>query len=123
MLTGHSLGGGIALSVSVWVGVDAIAFNSSPRIFDGMKNHNAPAVRKSIYQKGEMLRVLRVKSAKFHKKIPLSDRIQTDFNYGSISKHRADYLAEGIHRCAVGNEGFSRIASSIPSKVKCNFSL
>ncbi len=35
-LTGHSLGGGLALSVSFWEGVDAIVFNSSPRIYDGL---------------------------------------------------------------------------------------
>ena len=51
ILTGHSLGGGIALSVSLWLGKDAYVFDPSPRVFDGLKNANETAIRKVIYPK------------------------------------------------------------------------
>ncbi len=120
-LTGHSLGGGLALSVSVWEGFDAFVFNTSPRIFDGLKNMNRPAVRKAIYEKGEILEKLRKHYPKFVEKIPTRDIVRTDFDYGGVSEHRADFLAEGILRCASSNQDLVDFAKSLELKVKCNF--
>jgi len=52
---GHSLGGGIAMNMSMRVeGVDAVAFNMSPRIRFG-KTKPYPAYRASIFEVGEIL--------------------------------------------------------------------
>lgn len=55
-VTGHSLGGGLALGVSVRFGVPAYAFNTSPRIFDGLGDQHQVAVRKVVYKTGDPLR-------------------------------------------------------------------
>ena len=96
MLTGHSLGGGLALSVSVWHGMDAIVFNSSPRIFDGCRNMNKPASRMAIFQEQDPLQLLRARWPKFLSKIPDAAIYRTDFDYGAESNHRMDLLADGL---------------------------
>lgn len=121
MVTGHSLGGGMALSVSLWEGVDAYVFNSSPRVFDGLKNHAAQAMRKAIYQEGDILQKIRSVYPKFLETIPEKDIIKTNFTYGKESNHRGDLLAEGILRCATGNAELVNVANKIPRKVECNF--
>ncbi|OQK15902.1 hypothetical protein AU255_17095 [Methyloprofundus sedimenti] len=120
VLTGHSLGGGLALSVSLWEGIDAYVFNSSPRVFDGIKNHSSPATRKVIFQEGDVLQKIRKVYPKFLKTIPAKDIVQTHFNYNGISNHRADLLAEGILRCATDDPKLSELAHKIPQKVECN---
>jgi hypothetical protein len=60
MVTGHSLGGGIALGVSVRnEGVKAVVFDPSPRIFNGLEDHNKPATRIVVYQEKEILEYVR----------------------------------------------------------------
>ena len=104
IVTGHSLGGGIALSVSLWEGVDAYVFNSSPRVFDGLKNHAEHAVRKAIYQEGDILQKIRRVYPKFLEIIPEQDVIRTNFIYHEKeSNHRGDLIAEGVLRCATGD--------------------
>lgn len=54
--TGHSLGGGIALNMSMrFQGVDAVVFNPSPRIYFGATSSTLDNYRASIYEVGEML--------------------------------------------------------------------
>lgn len=120
VLTGHSLGGGLALSVSLWEGLDAYVYNSSPRVFDGLKNHSSPAIRKAIFQEGDILQKIRKIHPKFLKTIPPKDIVQTHFNYNGTSNHRADLLAEGILRCATDDLKLSEVACKIPQKVECN---
>ncbi len=121
VLTGHSFGGGLALSVSLWKGIDAYVFNSSPRVFDGIKNNSSTAIRKTIYQEGDILQKLRQVYPKFLEIIPEKDIIKTNFEFGKESNHRADLLAEGILRCAIGDSELAKLALKIPNKVKCNF--
>jgi hypothetical protein len=117
-LAGHSLGGGLALSVSVWEGLDAIVFNTSPRIFDGRNDMSTPAVRKAIFQEKEVLQKIRKFYPKFREKIPPGDIIQTSFKYGDGSNHRIDLLAEGILRCA-DSEPLVSMARKLDVKVEC----
>jgi len=121
VLTGHSLGGGLALSSSLWEGVDAIVFNSSPRLYDGWGDHNEPAIRKAIYHGNDFLQKIRGRYPKFLEKIPAEDTIEANFDYSGENTHRADLLAEGILRCASGNTEFAALAQQIPEKVSCNF--
>ncbi|MCL7423230.1 MAG: alpha/beta hydrolase [Methylobacter sp.] len=74
--TGHSLGGGIALNMSLlYPGVDAVTFNQSPRAFYDVssppRNH-----RELIYEAGEILAFVRIP---WHFK--LNDFNRTYFNY------------------------------------------
>ena len=119
ILTGHSLGGGIALSVSLWLGKDAYVFDPSPRVFDGLKNANEPAIRKIIYQKGDVLNSIRKYYPKFIKKIPSEDIIRSEFDFQGESNHRGDLLAEGLLKCAVNIKGYVEIAKLIGRKIDC----
>ena len=117
-VTGHSLGGGIALSVSLWEGVDAVAFNTSPRLFDGMMNANAPAVRLVFFQEGEILQKIRKKHLKFLKKIRPDQIVETNFEYPGGTSHRIDLLAEGLLACATDPDLFN-ILKLIKNPVPC----
>lgn len=56
--TGHSLGGAIALNMSLRIeGVNAVAFNSSPRAFFG-RTRDLPNGRVHLYEVGEILNLL-----------------------------------------------------------------
>lgn len=127
ILTGHSLGGGLALSVSLWLGLDAVVFNSTPRMYDGFGDRNKPANRIAIYQEGDVLQKLRKIYPKFYNLVSHTDKtknidvIQTNFEYENLSQHRADFLAEGILRCSKGNPEFQEIANSLPINIECDF--
>ena len=112
-LTGHSLGGGLAISVSVKKGLDAIVFNTSPRTFHGF-DKNESAMRKAIFQKGELLKYVRKFYPKFSEKIPSKDIIKTSFTYGEASNHRKDWLFESLlnHRIDLLAEGILRCSTS-----------
>ena len=117
-LTGHSLGGGIALSVSFWKGVDAIAFNTSPRLFDGMGDANAPAKRLTIFQEGDILQKIRKWYPKFLKKIKPVQIVETNFNYRERNSHRSDLLAEGLLSCSEEPD-LQKIAKEVRLSVSC----
>lgn len=57
-VTGHSLGGAIALNISLRIeGVNVVAFNSSPRAFFG-HTRDLPNRRVHLYEVGEILNLL-----------------------------------------------------------------
>lgn len=106
-LTGHSLGGGLALSMSVRYGVDAVVFDSSPRVFDGLGDKHAPAMRTMIYEGGEILGIVRqIWKKKFLKIVPRENTYKASFDFGGAEdmrklakaglNHRSDYLALGL---------------------------
>lgn len=95
-VAGHSLGGGLALSMSVRYGVDAVVFDSSPRIFDGLGNKHLPASRVMIYEGGEILAVVRKFWRKIFEVVPQENIYKASFDFGSANKHRSDHLALGL---------------------------
>ncbi len=98
VVTGHSLGGGLALSISVRFGIKAFTFDSSPRVFDGRKNKHKEAKRVLIYQKGEILKLVRKLWKKDNEVIKRENVFVCDYPkvFGKKSKHRGDLLAKGI---------------------------
>lgn len=92
-VTGHSLGGALALSMSVRYGLDAVVFDASPRVLDGFNEHYLPANRILIYQNGEILALFRTVWRKIFKVVPRENIYMATFDFGKINKHRSDYLA------------------------------
>ncbi len=117
-VTGHSLGGGLALSVSFWEGVDAIVFNTSPRIYDGIKNANASASRLTVFQQGEILQKIRKWYPKFLNKIKPDQIVETNFNYPGGTSHRSDLLAEGLLSCSTEPD-LQKVAKEMHLSVSC----
>lgn len=118
MVTGHSLGGGLALSVSVWEGVNAIVFNTSPRIFDGARNMNKPAKRLAVFQEDEILQKIRRWYRKFLATIKPSDIVETRFDYADRNTHRIDLLAQGLLSCSTDPQ-LQAVAAEWKLSVSC----
>jgi len=118
IVTGHSLGGGLALSISVRKGIDAIVFDSSPRIFDGLGDKHLPATRVLIYQDGEVLEIIRKYSKKIFEVIPQENIFECFFDFGTrniVNKHRSDYLASGLLELgAKENQAFIPLLDVLP---------
>ncbi len=114
-VTGHSLGGGLALSISVRKGVDAIVFDSSPRIFDGLGDKHLPATRVLIYQAGEILAVVRKRWRKIFEVVSQDDIYKCHFDFKGVSRHRSDYLARGLLELgATANPELIPVLDSLP---------
>lgn len=96
--TGHSLGGGLALSVSVRFGIKAFAFDPSPRVFDGVGDVHKPAERVIVYQKGEILKLVRKLWKKDNDVVKRKNVYECDYPkvFKGSSKHRGDLLAKGL---------------------------
>lgn len=103
--TGHSLGGGLSLSVSVhchygdYVGhtIDAITFDSSPRIFDGAGDHHQKGNRILIYQKDEILSYIRKVWRKLYEVVPPENIYKTEFQFiAGSGNHDMYHLALGL---------------------------
>jgi pimeloyl-ACP methyl ester carboxylesterase len=94
-VTGHSLGGGLALSVSVHHGVNAITFDPSPRIFDGIGDLHEPAERVIIYEDGEILQLFRAHWRKVSEVVQHKDIYCCSFDFEG-NQHRSDFLALGL---------------------------
>ncbi|MDK9708529.1 MAG: hypothetical protein OEL83_15915 [Desulforhopalus sp.] len=96
--TGHSLGGGLALSVSVHHGIKAYTFDPSPRIFDGIGDMHEPAERIIVYQKGEILETARKLWRKDNEVVEERNVFQCNYPdiFKDASEHRGDLLAKGI---------------------------
>jgi len=117
MVTGHSLGGGIALGVSVHYGVDAVTFDSSPRIFDGLGQRNLPATRVLIYQDGEILEKVRQHWRKMFEIVPQANIYRCSFDFQGADKHRSDYLARGLLELgAPASPELTAVLDSLPTK-------
>jgi hypothetical protein len=115
-VTGHSLGGGLALSVSVHHGVEAITFDPSPRIFDGLGDHHLPAKRVIIYEGGEILEKVRKHWKKIFEVVSSENIYKCDFDFKGVSKHRGDYLARGLLDLgATANKELAPIRDALPS--------
>jgi putative lipase involved disintegration of autophagic bodies len=96
-VTGHSLGGGLALCVSVHHGVKAVTFDPSPRIFDGMGDFHEPAERVIFYEDGEILEKVRDVWKKDDEVVETKNIYKCKYHFPEdMSKHRSDYLALGI---------------------------
>ena len=96
--TGHSLGGGLALSVSVHHGIKAITFDPSPRVFDGIGDMHEPAERIIVYQKGEILELARKIWKKDNEVVEEKNIFECNYStvFNGESEHRGDLLAKGI---------------------------
>ena len=95
-ITGHSLGGGIALSVSARLGLDAITFDPSPRIFDGLGDEHKEANRILIFQNGEILEKAREAWPKIFEVVPQERIYSYSFEFNDENNHRGDCLAYGL---------------------------
>lgn len=118
-VTGHSLGGGIALRLSLHLGVEAVVFDTSPRVF--RKYHESDwsnSQRVAIYQKGDFLQAVRMVWPDFNKIVKPQDRIKTEFDFEGKKGHRIDLLAEGLLSCT-STEALIDIANTLPDRVKC----
>lgn len=94
--TGHSLGGGLALSVSVHHGVTAFTFNPSPRIFDGIGDMHEPAERVIVYQDGEILEKFRENWKKVSDVVNEKNIYKCKYDFNDESAHRGDLLAKAL---------------------------
>lgn len=96
-VTGHSLGGGLALCVSVHHGVKAVTFDPSPRVFDGIGDFHEPAERVIFYEKGEILAVARKIWRKDNEVVETKKIYKCEYVFPEeMSKHRSDFLALGM---------------------------
>ena len=98
VVTGHSLGGGLALCASVHYGLRAVIFNPSPRVFDGSGNHQEEAERIVFFERGEILDIVRKIWRKDNEVIKSRNIYLCDYGFGTgaMTKHRVDLLALGI---------------------------
>ncbi len=87
----------MALSVSAKNNqVDAIVFNSSPRIFDGYDREKRDGYRVLISQRGEPLEEVRKRwNVTIDRLIPFSNRYVTEYR-SDFRSHRADLIAIGL---------------------------
>jgi hypothetical protein len=107
-VTGHSLGGSLANTVSVSVstggtqGADAYVFNASPRVFDGIGDHHLPAHRVMIYESGEVLTTLRRLDGHIYDVVDQDDRYVSTFappngrKFNPVALHSMYLLAAGM---------------------------
>ena len=105
-MTGHSLGGGLALSVSVRRGAPAIVFDPSPRIFDGWGDKHLPAERLVVYEHGEILQIARAYTKKIFKIVKPEQHFyasQYRFAESALGRHSGTRLAYRLLESAVAS--------------------
>jgi hypothetical protein len=106
--TGHSLGGGLALHSSLYLGgVDAVVINASPRIFKSVEYENNKNYRLVLSENGEVLNMLRKRWPSLRK--VNFDGPYDDFNFlsdFSVIEHGSYYIARGLTAVAAstGND-------------------
>lgn len=111
LFTGHSLGGGLALSCSAEFGIPAHVFDTSPRVFDGTKNRVLRAERIAIHQKGDPLEKGRLISTKYPDVVT---RIyEADYPFSkppqNHSAHSGHQLALALIKQAAKNDSAARL--------------
>lgn len=113
--TGHSLGGGLALCISVWnKGIDAVVFDPSPRIF-APKKHVRMNKKIVISEDGEILEYIR-RAFTSLRRIGRIDYYEYDFLKGNPVKEHSMYkLARGLLKVAAvsGSEDAVTIINEI----------
>lgn len=97
-VVGHSLGGGLALCVSVHHGLQAITFNPSPRVFDGIGDFHEPAERVIFFEDDEILEIVRKFWRKDNEIVSEKDVYQCKYKIGHkpVEAHRSDFLVFGM---------------------------
>lgn len=107
VVTGHSLGGGLSLCISVKYEIDAVTFNPSPRVFDGFGNQHKQAERIAIYEKGEVLDLARKLWRKDNEVIPKENLYQCNYihSLNIVKQHSSDLLALGLLKQAARFDG------------------
>ena len=93
---GHSLGGGIAFSISAKTDhppVEAVVFNPSPRVFDGIGDKHADAKRVMVFEKGEILETIRSEWPKIFELTQAGNIFAFHYDFGKSNKHKSDCLA------------------------------
>jgi hypothetical protein len=119
MVTGHSLGGGLSLSISVRKGIDAVVFDSSPRVSDGIGDKHAPATRVLIYEKGESLEILRNARNKTREILAPENIYACAFDFHGVDKHNCELLARGLVELgAAVNPELAAVLKVLPAPVK-----
>jgi hypothetical protein len=114
VVTGHSLGGGIALGMSARYGIDATVFDPSPRIFDGLGDHHKFGNRTAVFQEGDPLRIVRRFWSKYGEIIDVNATRVCNFDYHGASAHRGDLLARGIVEMgATVDKNLMKVAESL----------
>lgn len=101
---GHSLGGGLSIHVSVRSrdehgrSVDAIAFDSSPRFFDGLSNKHGPGKREMVYEEKEILYHARRVLGKINRIVGPSNIYETKYGFGKrrVARHNMQKLAKEL---------------------------
>lgn len=107
-LTGHSLGGGLALHISFDYGVKAVTFDTSPNTNNFLCQMQTDAERNIIYQNGELLHYFRIGFPCLYKNVPLKNRYRTEFDFSQSEKfgvkqvklHNSGPLAMGLLQMA-----------------------
>lgn len=128
-LTGHSLGGGLAIGMSLRLDLDAVVFDWSPRFFDGFGlgiwgwKDCSHAKRVAIFQKGEVLELVRSLSVldNGEKILPDENIFEASFNIkecnssivNSICKHSITPLAFELLKLGKHHERLSVICETI----------
>ena len=116
-VTGHSLGGGIALGISARFGVSAFTFDPSPRIFDGLGDKHLPAARIVIYQQKEPLEFARKHWDKISEVVLYDNTYCCEFDFKGVSPHRSDYLAKGMLNLGItANKGLELVYDAVFGK-------
>jgi hypothetical protein len=116
--TGHSLGGGLALTVSCREGKDAVAFDSSPRVSDGLEDIDLPANRVMIFEDGDVLTGFRkLWQSKFDRVVGAENTYKATFDFEGADKHSSYELALGMLRIgATVNPNLGRVLEALPKK-------
>jgi hypothetical protein len=122
VLTGHSLGGGLAIGMSLRLGLDAVAFDPSPRLFDGFGfwGYNKYAKRVEINQEGEILEASRYLSVLDRIKQIVPNKITYNMKGDECSNpfcsHSMQLLALGLLK--LGSSGDKELAD-ICNEINC----
>lgn len=110
LATGHSLGGGLALHVSLYIkNIDSTAFDPSPRYIKILNKEIKINEMTVIYEKGEILQYLRALPI-FLKYVKPDKVIKYNFMKGnSMIQHNMYYLARGLLKlAAINNDSIAR---------------